>query len=161
MMIDKEEFWEHLSASYNTYIQALQVFLADDFDRVGLIKHALFRKGRITAIAMLQHLRQSELMQLFPELVILASSGHGTVGAIRKYILSLPREWVITNIEQFVEPLLENGTYDEYRRIMELYCELDYGMMKSLAQRAMTHSDPDIREAGEDFLSKPPKTISE
>jgi hypothetical protein len=75
--------------------------------------------------------------------------------------LSLPREWVITNIEQFVEPLLEQGTYDEYRNVLALYWELDHKMMIGLAQRAMMNSDPDIREAGEDFLSKPPKTFSE
>lgn len=160
-MNDEEEFWEHLSESYNTYILALQIFMADDFDRVGLLKHALLNKGRITAIAMLRYLKQLELIQLFPELVFLASFSHGAAGAIRKYILSLPREWVITNIEQFVEPLLEQGTYDEYRNVLALYWELDHEMMIRLAQRAIMHSDPDIREAGEDFLSKPPKPISE
>jgi hypothetical protein len=161
MMNDQEELWKHLSGSFRTFNLALRAFFADDVDRVGLLKKALLGPHRAVALYLLEHLPQSELAQLFSELVFLASFSHGAVGAIRKYILSLPREWVITNIEQFVEPLLEQGTYDEYRNVLALYWELDHEMMIRLAQRAIMHSDPDIREAGEDYLSKPPNSISE
>jgi hypothetical protein len=47
-----------------------------------------------------------------------------------------------------------NGTYDEYRRFLELYIEIDTELTKKLAMRAIQSPDFDIREAGEDFLIK-------
>lgn len=84
----------------------------------------------------------------------MASFGHGAVGYIREIIHTLSKEWVISRIEQAADPLLENGTYDEYRRFLELYFELDEELTRKLAQRAIQSTDYDIHEAGEDFLSK-------
>lgn len=66
----------------------------------------------------------------------------------------MSREWVLFNIEQTAEPLLAEGTYDEYRRLLELYLELDPKLTLKLAQRAKKHGDNDVREAGIDFINK-------
>ncbi len=72
----------------------------------------------------------------------------------RDAILSLPSDWVLARIEQVSEPYLLTGTHEEYRRFLELYQELDHPLTLALAQRAASHPDPDIREAGEDFLER-------
>ena len=108
----------------------------------------------MAALYVLPYVKAPELMQLFSELVFLASFGHGAIGTVRQAILSLPREWVLARMEQEAEPLLRDGTYDEYRRFLELYELMDMELTLKLARRAAAHADDDIREAGEDFLAK-------
>jgi len=126
------------------------------------MKSALLGKDRNIAIHLLQYLPQTEQIQLFGELVFLSSFSHGAVGTVHQVILSMPRDWVLNNIEQIAEPFLTKGTYDEFRRLLELYLELDRDLTSRLARRAAKNGDPDIREAGEEFLTKlelgiPPK----
>lgn len=146
--------WKRLVESHKAFAMASRGFLAEGVDRVKLMRDALRGQDRSTAIYMLSYLTIAELEQLFSDLVFLASFSHGAVGAIRNIILSLPREWVLATISQVAEPLLCAGTYDEYRRLLELYIELDHGLAFELARRAVEQADEDIREAGEDFLDK-------
>ena len=154
-VMDKQQtIWNQVSSNYKAFAQALREFLAEDIDRIGIMKKALMDKDRHTAIYLLQYLSQTEQIQLFPELVFLTSFSHGAVGTVRQVILSLPREWVLEYIEQNAEPYLKTGTCDEYRRFLELYSELDREITLRLAKRALKHDDPDVREAGTEFLKK-------
>lgn len=146
--------WEHLVATYEAFALALRDFLVEDVDRVSLIKNALRSSDKNTAVYMLQYLRPSELQSLFDDLVFFSSFAHGSVEMVREAIVSLPREWVLANIEKAAEPFLSDGTYDEYRRLLELYVKLDHNLALKLAQRAAAQADEDIKEAGEDFLGK-------
>jgi hypothetical protein len=128
-------------------------FLAGEVDRVALLRRELRGSERTTALAIAAWLPSDELRLLLPELVYLASFSHGGTSPARELILSLPRDLVLRQIEALTEPLLRDGTYDEYRRFLELYQLLDRDLMLSLARRAAAHEDPDIREAGEDFLA--------
>jgi hypothetical protein len=67
-------------------------------------------------------------------------------------ILRLPREWLLDRIESVAEPLLQNGSYDDYRRFLELYIKIDPLLTERLAMKAAASSDSDIREADEDFM---------
>ncbi len=87
--------------------------------------------------------------------MFLAGFSHGSIRTVRELILSLPRDLVLGRIEQETEPLLREGTYDEYRRFLELYEHLDERLTANLARRAASHPDADIREAGEDYLLRP------
>jgi hypothetical protein len=153
-MNNSQDVWNRMVTSYKAYLEATRNFLSNDLDRVSLLKKALRGPESLTAIHLLKFLKREELQQLFEELVFLASFSHGAVGVIREMIKSLPNEWVITHIEEVAEPLLVNGTYDEYRRLLELYVEIDTELTKHLAQRAIQSTDLDIREAGEDFLRR-------
>lgn len=154
--MDKQQtVWNQVSSSYIAFAQALKDFLAEDVDRVDIMKKALMDKDRHTAIYLLQYLSQSEQIQLFPELIFLTSFSHGAVETVRQVIISMPREWVLNYIEQTAEPYLKNGTYDEYRRFLELYSELDHEMTLRLAKRALKQDDPDVREVGAEFLDRP------
>jgi len=99
-----------------------------------------------------RHLTPEERQALFSEWVYLASWAHGAVQFARDMIASLPRPWVVAHLEQEAEPYLQSGTDEEYRRFLELFSGIDTELAQRLARRAALHSNPEIREAGEDFL---------
>ncbi len=147
--------WDRLVQAHTAFLAASRDFFSEDIDRVKLVREAL-RTGRdkYTACHVLGHLKPEELERLFDVLVEWASTGHSLVHVFREVILSLPREWVLAHIEEAAEPYLDKGSYDEYRRFLELYNQLDRDLARKLARRAAGHSDEDIREAGHDFLEK-------
>jgi hypothetical protein len=148
------EVWGHLVEGYSAWMNASKEFFAEGVDRVALVRRALRDgKGKFAAIQVLRSLKTQELQSLFDDLVEWSSTGHGTVHVFREAILSLPRQWVLSRIEGVAEPLLRDGTYDEYRRFLELFIELDRDLALRLARRAAAHPDADIREAGSDFLA--------
>lgn len=149
---EDENLWSRLKASYIAFRQAMQEFSAPNIDRVGLLRIGLRGSDRHVALALLPYLTVEELKQLFEELIFLASFSHGAIQFVRDQILRLPREWVMERIETVADSLLAEGTYEEFRRLLELYDTLDPELTQSLALRAIQHSDPDIREAGKDFL---------
>lgn len=144
--------WEYLHESIDTLDRARQMFWAEETNRVGLIRHALSIVDTRTVFSIAPAMKPSELIELFDVWVEWAAYGHRFVGVVRDIIKSLPGEWVLSNIETYAEPLLRDGTYEEYRRLLELYIELDPALTRRLAQRASMSADEDIREAGEDFL---------
>jgi hypothetical protein len=149
---DDAAIWRSLVESYEDLLRARMEFCSEGVDRVALIRAALRGRDRFTAIYMLKFLMEPELRSLFPELVYFASSQHAAIAGVREAILSLLRGWVVENIEAHAEPLLRDGSYDEYRRFLELYIQLDRDLTLRLARRAASDSDEDIREAGEDYL---------
>jgi hypothetical protein len=70
-------------------------------------------------------------------------------------LLSLPKDFLLSNIEKSADTVLNNATQDpyvEYRCLLELYLKIDRKMTYRLAQRAWQSEDEDVREAGEDFI---------
>lgn len=145
--------WRTLVESHLAFAAAGKEFLSDGVDRVALMRAALRGPDRLTALYVAPHLDKRELAELFDELVSLASFSHGGVQAARDLIASLPRDWVLANVERAAEPLLREGDEDEYRRLLELFAGLDAELTQRLARRAAASDDPHVREAGEDFLS--------
>jgi hypothetical protein len=123
-------------------------------DKIDAMRQALRGQERITALALAAALTSAERQQLFSKWVFLSSWAHGSIQVARDMIVSLPRDWVLSHIEREAEQYLRDGTYDEYRRFLELYDLLDRALTAILAHRAAAHSDFDIREAGEDFLER-------
>lgn len=146
------ELWQKVFEKEIAYIQSRQYFLNNCTDRLGLIKKALRNPTeRGTALRLIGYLKLEERQNLFDELVDLASVSHSDIELCRKAIFSLPKSWVLANIEKSAEPLLKDGTDEEYRRLLELYIDIDRELAQRLAIRALQHDDPDIREVGEDF----------
>jgi hypothetical protein len=77
------------------------------------------------------------------------------ITAARRAILSLPRVWVLERIEIEAGNLLDWDDDWIHRRFPELCRLLDRDLTIRAAQRAATHQNPDIKEAGEDFLNNP------
>lgn len=146
------ELWRKLVEKELTYTQTRQKFLNNCTGRAALIKQALQNPTqRGTALRLIEYLKLEERQGLFNELVDLASVSHSDIELCRKAILSLPQKWLLANIEKSAESLLQDGTDEEYRRLLELYIDIDWQLTQRLAIRALQHDDPDIREAGEDF----------
>lgn len=146
------DLWRKVFEKEIAYIQSRQDFLNNCTDRIGLIKKSLHNPTeRGTALRLIAYLKLEERQSLFDELVDLASVSHSDIELSRKAILSLPKTWVLANIEKSAEPLLQDGTDEEYRRLLELYIDLDRELTQRLVIRALQHDDPDIHEVGEDF----------
>src|SRR5947209_6262640 len=147
--------WNKLFESEMSFMKARQDFLLDSIDSVAMVKKVLENAGpteRGTALRLFEYLEVEELQKLFEPLLNLASVSHGDIGLVREAIHTLPREWVLSNIEKSAEPLLQNGTDEEYRRLLELYIEFDRDLTYRLAERALRSDDEDIRAAGEDAM---------
>lgn len=154
---------EQDSARWRTFIDAANIFTMARHELfvhgrsslVELIRAGLDRPGeRPYALDLVPLLKEEERKQLFPDLVSLAGSYDSSMGIARNLILELPRQWVLEIVEETSEPLLRDGTYEEYRGLLQLYLELDQSLTYKLARRAAEHSDPDIKEAGDDFLEE-------
>ena len=146
--------WNHLVEHYTALQGAVQVFLSTDIDRVAVIRLAL-QRGEIPAVLYIApFMAEAELMQLFPEWVDLVSNAHRHIAAGRDIIRALPRPWIVANIEAIAAPFLQQGSEDEYRRLLELYSTLDRDLTWRLIHQALQHEDREIREAGEDFRKK-------
>lgn len=158
------ELWHKVFENEIDYIQSRQDFLKNCTNRTELINKALHNPTeRGTALRLIEYLNLEERQSLFDNLVDLASVSHSDIELCRKAILSLPKTWLLANIEKSAEPILQDGTDEEYRRLLELYLDIDRTLAQRLTMRALQHDDPDIREVGEDFqnyLEKGHRTLS-
>lgn len=148
------ELWGKLFESEIAYIESRQEFLNHSINRVEIIEKALCKPTeRGTALRFMEFFPIEERQILFADLVNLAIVSHSDIELTRKLILSLPKTWLVANIENTSNPLLKDGTDEEYRRLLELYIQIDEKLTQKLAKQALKHPDIDIREVGEDFLN--------
>ncbi|VXD12078.1 conserved hypothetical protein [Planktothrix serta PCC 8927] len=146
------DLWQSVVTGELGYIQSRQAFLNSCIDRVAMLQKGLQNpRERGTALRLLFYLTLPERQRLFNDLVALASVSHSDIELCREVILSLPKTWLLDNIENSAEDLLADGTDEEYRRLLELYINIDDHLTERLVKRALKHEDADIREAGEDF----------
>ncbi len=149
------ELWNRVVKTEGAFIQARMSLFSEAKAMIELVRQALHRPTeRATALGIAKLLSAQQRQALFPDLLSLASVGHGLTGASRDIILSLPRDWVLSAIDKTAEPILEQGGYEEYQRLLELYSELDRDIALRLAQQAVTHPNPEVQETGRDFLRK-------
>jgi hypothetical protein len=147
------ECWRRLVQAEHTSAQARATLPARRPGLVELVRRGLHEPGeRATALDVASHLRADELQELFPDLLALANFGHGFTERCRELIGSLPRPWVLAHIEHAVEPILADGSAEEFRALLDLLARLDAALARRLAGRALGSPDPDVREAGDDFL---------
>jgi hypothetical protein len=152
-----QALWAAVRQAEGRFVAARMAFVAEAADRVETLRAALGTAAqRGTALRLLPYIPVAEREQLFDELVELSSVGHTDVLLCREAIRTLPRDWVLDRIERSAKPLLSAGGEEEYRRLLELYAELDVDLTRRLATEAVRHSDADVREAGTDFLRRLP-----
>ncbi len=148
---DDTVIWKRLVNSYLDLSQALKEFFSQGRERVSLVREG-FAQGDIpAALYVSRYMAVSELCQLFNELIHISISP-AYAGTAREIILLLPKEWILSHIEEVVEPILQHDTEEEFRRIFELYLNLEKTLAYRLAERAINHPNKEIKEAGEDFF---------
>jgi|SRR6185503_273169 hypothetical protein len=144
--------WDELSKSHRRFIKARMAFYQSEVDRVELIRRAMHTNDQALALSLARYLSPTEHMQLFDEWVYWATID-SCLPAVHNYILSLPKEWIMGRIEEAVELRLREGDEIDFRRYLELFCNLDRDLAAKLARRALEHSDKEIQDAGRDYLS--------
>jgi len=72
----------------------------------------------------------------------------------RMALLALPRDWLVQHIKRYAEPLLELEDEWEYRRLLEVYQQLDDDLVHRLALRGLTSPDGDIQETAHEWLEE-------
>lgn len=150
MTDESDKLRQDLVNSFWAYSEALRKFVSEGVNRVSLVRE-LIREDIAVALKVAEYLSESEHKQLF-NIWVAGASHHKYVHIYRKFILALPRDWVLERIEAIAELYLSNGDLEEYARYLELYLLLDEELTRKLAQRALAHSDPDVIEAGQDFI---------
>jgi len=153
MKTQGEQLWIQLEQVHQQFKQLVgELKSCDTTTRLNLIKQGY--KNRALTVDVLEYIVPDELKELLPFLLSHARSVHPYLGRVRQIILSLPKKWLVEHIDGAAEPLLQNGDDEEYRRLLELYTQIDLELTKRLALRALTSSDPNVREVGQDFIEK-------
>ena len=69
----------------------------------------------------------------------------------RTALLALPRAWLLRNIEHYAEPLLHLEDEWEYRRLAELYEQLDDDLIRRLVVRGLATPSEAIQEVAREL----------
>lgn len=145
--------WQRVIDSHREYSQAFTEFTGSA-DKIEILRRALRSKERNLALRAVPSLNVEERKALFPEWIHLARCAHSPFQVAWDVIESLPREWVLQNIEKEVDAILENEEETDYWMFLQLYSRLDNPLMRKLAARAAAHADPEIAELGRDWAGK-------
>lgn len=144
------DIWHQLVGQEQAYLETQKTFLSSS-SRVQFVRKALEKPSeRTTALKVIAYLTNEERQSLFDVLIKLASVGHSDVELVRQVILLFDKRWLLDNIENHAESVL-GDTDEEYRRLLELYVQIDDGLSQRLVMKALRHPDMDIQEVGEDF----------
>ena len=158
MSLESERNWRDLDEKYTNFVVARNAYfelresIKKNLDVVESLKSDASGLQRGLALEKALDLSDDEKKSLFSELIALASFGHGHTDLCKKLIYSMPRDWVLQNIEKIVESVLVSGGYEEYSAVIGLYSELSADLAKGIALRASQNLDPDIKEIGDDYL---------
>jgi len=154
--LDYEALVERLLWTYRDYQSVRRVFFTTYEQNLLQVVRSLLKKPSYTTLGLelSLHLSLEDQKSLLTDFLQIASYQSRDIQLSRSVILALPRDWLIENVEKNSESLLAVGTDEEYGRLLELFSLLDGPLAHRLAQRAAAHSNPHIREVGQDFLER-------
>lgn len=147
--------WDQVSSSHRDYVVGIHELLQAHRDEVvGLIEQG-FRHPMDASIAVgiLPTLTLPERQALLPLMLSLCHP-NGYPHIARPFILELPREWVIANVETAAEPILAGDDYLDWCNLLGLYEELDSSLARRFAVQMTKHPDAEIRADGASFLDQ-------
>lgn len=152
--------WDELNQSYSRFIEERDNYLRlkkmalESLDVLTTLKSSVPGFPRELALEKASSLSTEEKKVLLPELMALASYSHGLTGRAWELILSLPHDWLISNIEEYANPQLEVGGYEEYSAFLGLYEKISPKLFQDLLERGKNHPDAEVREAMLFFVDK-------
>ena len=79
------------------------------------------------------------------------SSNTGNITLGRNGLKSIPRSWLLSNIEKEAQLILDMDDEWEYRRLAEVYFELDVDLAKKLAQLGQESKNEEVVDAATDL----------
>jgi hypothetical protein len=87
-------------------------------------------------------------------LVDQASVGHSDIQLVRDVLARIDRPWLLSHIEEFAAHPLQDGDYEDYTRIAELYVQLEaHDALARLLERCRRHASEDVREIADDLVA--------
>ena len=72
----------------------------------------------------------------------------------RMALLNIPRVWLVEHIKAVAEPLVALNEEWEYRRLLELYENLDAGLTTDHLLRGLVSPNPDIQSTAQAYLKR-------
>src|SRR5688500_249970 len=118
---DDLALWEEHLRAERVFWQARKELFTNATSLVELVRVGLLDPThRASALGVAALMKEEECKQLFPDLLGVTSFVSGCTLAARELVLSLPKEWVLANLEEAAEPLLRDGSYEEYRQLFEV-----------------------------------------
>ena len=147
------EAFRRVKVAFDTYVSERMRLHATVRAEIPALVEAALEDSHDAALAfeLLPGLTLEERQGLLPHLLGLCSSGR-YAGRAKAAILELPHDWLRDNIEASAERLLAESDYLDWVNILEVVSQIDPAVRKRLAERAAAHSDPEIRELGEEHL---------
>lgn len=88
---------------------------------------------RVTALGVVFLLTIEDRKRLFKELLSLASFSHGSTTTARELFAISAVKWLVANIEESAETLLEHDDYEEYRALLQMHMVLDHELARNAA----------------------------
>lgn len=150
--------WQSFADAYQNLVNARLHLFQERDTLVSTLREAIADGELAPALHVMQQMGISEIQQLLPELLAIASSAHGQTHTAQNLIWSLPNDWLLVHIEAEVEPLLnaadQSSDYETYWALLTIYEGINRDLTHRLAARAATNTDEDIRDAGQSFLEK-------
>lgn len=151
-----EQLWKDLWAADVRYIEARMALMqrAEDLDRI--LGAALQKPAeRGAALRVMKILPEQRVRLHIEQLARLASVGHSDIALVREILMTkLVRQWLVENIDRYVEPILAAAEDDEeFRRIAELYSQVDPELLRMHLARCASHPDEEIRDIATDFAA--------
>ncbi|MBU7584273.1 MAG: hypothetical protein KAF91_15390 [Nostoc sp. TH1S01] len=158
-MKDKElSLWANLRRKEMGYLQARALYLKGTEPNDEIFRSALRNPSeRGTALRLIKDCYTLEQKkQILRELLELSRCDHSDLQLTWEIILSMPREYVLSKIEEWMDWLIpaptEKEQYVVYRSLLALFIHMDENITYRLAKRAKEDTDEDVKEAGEDYL---------
>jgi hypothetical protein len=150
-----ERIWQSLVAATEAYSSSSRAFLEEATDRVGLLRRSLGGNvvNVILALASLPYVPLSDRLELF-DLIIEKCTVQKYASLAKRLVLSLPRDWVIANIENATKPLLGQFDHIDYLLLLDLYASLDKHLAIKLAHAAAAHPNIEVRDVGEQYITQ-------
>lgn len=153
-----EQRWNDLCAADNRYFETRMALVRGAHDLDGIISRALGKPAeRGAALRVMSILPEARIRLQLQQLAGLASVGHSDIALVRSMLTDkVERRWLVENIDRHVEPILKAATdQEEFRRIAELYQQLDPDLLKAHLARCAAHANEEVREIASDFSPQP------
>lgn len=146
--------WQNFLDVWQNYVTARKDLLIDTPSLVELVRQGTINPHqRLAALDVARFMKVEQLQQLFSNLLAIACYLNGAGAEVaRELILTLPHEWLLTNIEMQAEQLLTDKNDEDYRGLFLLYRQLDPKLARKLAERAVASPNQEIKETGEHFM---------
>jgi len=151
------EAWQQLCEREREFIYARRRFFAYGDERLPVLRRALSSpQERGTALRVLLLMDESAHMSLFASLLNACTVAHSDIALAREVLMSISRAWTRQRVDEALAPLLADAGAEEFRRLAELLEALEFHEpLAELVARAAAHSDPDVREVGDDYTTPP------